>query len=265
MFKNASMSLLAPIDIPTDLAKLYQESKNLSKNIVATFRAKGEVQYLQDGASLFEEDRGFAFIEEGIFRLYKKDKLLRFYSEGDLILISDLKNLEGFSFRSELSSKIRVLKKDQVFTLLSDDPSLLKEFYLWLEVDQTIHQYLCSLYIQEGNHPQIEVSTYQPHEEILSEGEESQHVCILLEGQAEVFQKGKKIAEIKREEIFGELSFFTQGLRTATVKAKTVCMVQEIAQDDFVKVLPQRPVLMEALLRSMAERIVLLNEKKSSH
>ena len=73
---------------------------------------------------------------------------------------------------------------------------------------------------------------------IFLEGDDSQDLYILVSGQVNIFKGDKKIREItKRGALFGEMSFFLGGRRTASVKANDdvkVIRIPKEAVNDFL-------------------------------
>ena len=107
---------------------------------------------------------------------------------------------------------------------------------------------------------------------ILKEGEFSQEVLCLVDGDADVIAHGAKVGTVKREEIFGALAAMSGSPRMASVVASkpTTCMVFE--RDDFEDLLRSHTSVMSKLFEDMARamheanaRIAKLEEKKQDH
>ena len=97
---------------------------------------------------------------------------------------------------------------------------------------------------------------------VLKEGEISNSVMILIEGDLEVCNRDgdsyHSIAIIKQGEVFGEISFFDNEPRTKSVIAKTDVVIGEITQALFSKFRVQHPHIATRFLieasRNLAKR-----------
>jgi CRP-like cAMP-binding protein len=93
---------------------------------------------------------------------------------------------------------------------------------------------------------------FSPGDVIVREGEFSQEVLCLVDGDADVIAHGAKVGKVKQEEIFGALAALTGAPRMASVVAAkpTTCMVFE--RDDFEDLLRSHTALMSKLFEDMA-------------
>ena len=93
-------------------------------------------------------------------------------------------------------------------------------------------------------HPDIAkyFATFTSGQTIFLEGDDSQDLYILVCGQINIFKGDKKIREItKKGSLFGEMSFFLGGSRTASVKASDdvkVIRIPKEAVNDFLRDFP---------------------------
>ncbi|MDE1463177.1 Crp/Fnr family transcriptional regulator [Spartinivicinus poritis] len=101
-------------------------------------------------------------------------------------------------------------------------------------------------------------------ETIISEGEQADHVFILMTGRAEVYVRGVKVGNIYQDEIFGAMAMFTQEKRSATVIAKDDCTLTAVPKDQFINLIQTHPRVCLNLMENMARRINALNQKLAS-
>lgn len=107
-----------------------------------------------------------------------------------------------------------------------------------------------------------EKMTYQANSLILSEDDNGQDLYLILSGEAEVccnlhddeYHQPARVAHLRANDIFGELSLFESGPRTAEVKALTDCEVLKLNGPALTAYLDTRPadgyfVLKELFLR----------------
>jgi CRP-like cAMP-binding protein len=135
---------------------------------------------------------------------------------------------------------------------------------LWLkieELERSILEVLCSLYIDNGVVPKISVRAYRYGDLIINEGDKPDGVYVLIDGEAHVTVDGVKMGTIRAGEIFGEISFLTGNNRTATVVAKTNCIVQFIDSKNFALLIKYKPKFFLNISKNLAQRVVELNKR----
>lgn len=90
---------------------------------------------------------------------------------------------------------------------------------------------------------------------LTDEGRPGHEFYLILEGEATVRRKGRKVATLRDGQYFGELSLLDRGPRTATVTADTDMRLLVLGQREFNGLLDEVPGLAHKLLRTMAERL----------
>ena len=80
--------------------------------------------------------------------------------------------------------------------------------------------------------------TFAPGERVIEQGQSSQSLWILLEGQCEVVKNSQHdgavvLAELEPFSLFGEMSFFSPAPHSANVVAKTPVKLLSIARADY--------------------------------
>lgn len=100
----------------------------------------------------------------------------------------------------------------------------------------------------------------QRGEVIVREGEETDDAYIILEGEVEVTKKGRSIAVLKENSIFGEIAMVDQRPRTATCTAKLPCKLGKVTRKDYKELLRLRPEAINPLLRVVTDRMRSLTD-----
>jgi len=100
---------------------------------------------------------------------------------------------------------------------------------------------------------------------IFSEGESGDRMYVILDGKVKLGQSspdGREslLAVLGPGEVFGELSLFDPGPRTATATAVTDTVVVGLGHADLRPWLTGRPEVAEALLQALAQRLRRTNE-----
>jgi CRP-like cAMP-binding protein len=94
---------------------------------------------------------------------------------------------------------------------------------------------------------------------LIREGERGREFFVLVEGEAEVRRKGKKLATRRKGEFFGEIALVSNVPRVATVTAISPVHVLVIRDKEF-RVLVQRvPAIALKVLEAVADRLPTAN------
>lgn len=98
-------------------------------------------------------------------------------------------------------------------------------------------------------------------EVLIRQGDEADHVFVIIEGHAEAFVDGHKVGDVPKDEIFGAMAVFTGEKRNASVIASEPCTVMLIPKDAFLSLTQSNSKIAHSLIESMARRIDLLNKQ----
>ena len=90
---------------------------------------------------------------------------------------------------------------------------------------------------------------------ILDQGQTGREAFVVLDGTVVAKRNGKKIANLGRGAVVGELSLLDHGPRIATVICETDCELLLLDQRNFMGVLDEVPALAHKLLATLAGRI----------
>ncbi|EPS30318.1 hypothetical protein PDE_05269 [Penicillium oxalicum 114-2] len=119
-----------------------------------------------------------------------------------------------------------------------------------------------SFLIEVGQHlrPQL----HAPNDYILTEGDDARAIYWLVRGAVSVTSRdGESIyAELKPGAFFGEIGVLMDRPRTATIIARTRCMLVVLTKEDFRNILPRFPDVEQAIREEAQERLTILEKKK---
>jgi CRP/FNR family transcriptional regulator, cyclic AMP receptor protein len=91
---------------------------------------------------------------------------------------------------------------------------------------------------------------------LCQEGSRGREFFVIVDGEAEVTVRGKRIGTLGPGEFFGEISLFARVDRTATVTATTPVRFFVVTDRAFESVLDADPALERKLLRALAQRVL---------
>ncbi|KAK8198658.1 hypothetical protein M8818_006525 [Zalaria obscura] len=105
---------------------------------------------------------------------------------------------------------------------------------------------------------------YQPHDYILTEGDDAKSMYWLVRGAVRVTSRDGEstYAELKPGAFFGEIGILMDIPRTATIIAKLRSLVVRLNKEDLQKELPAFPQVERAIREEAVERLAILERKK---
>ena len=79
--------MLSTVDVPEALEKQYEQNKTRARDLVAALDGVGEERLLDAGVDLLQfAESGYVYVKgPAYFKFYHTDRLLRMYSEGDIV------------------------------------------------------------------------------------------------------------------------------------------------------------------------------------
>lgn len=90
---------------------------------------------------------------------------------------------------------------------------------------------------------------------LCKEGSMGQEFFVIVDGEAEVTRKGKRVAMRGGGDFFGEIALLTDTKRTATVKAATPLRCFVLTRRDFRRLLDESPGVERKVMKALAERL----------
>jgi signal transduction histidine kinase len=99
-------------------------------------------------------------------------------------------------------------------------------------------------------------NSYPAGTDLTCEGEEGHTFFVLAEGEADILvnaQDGHSILvdRIRPPAYFGEMAFFGESVRMATIRTRTPCRTLEVDEEDFMRVAQGNPRLLQSLLQQI--------------
>jgi CRP-like cAMP-binding protein len=91
--------------------------------------------------------------------------------------------------------------------------------------------------------------------ELVREGAAGAEFFVILDGTAEVSQRGRKVATLGRGAFFGDLALLDRAPRNATVTAVTPMQLAVLGQREFASMIDEIPGFAHKLLAGLAHRL----------
>ncbi|KZF24442.1 RNI-like protein [Xylona heveae TC161] len=121
-----------------------------------------------------------------------------------------------------------------------------------------------SFLIAIGSHlrPQVQSA----HDNVVTEGDEARAMYWLVRGAVAVTSRDGEstYAELRPGAFFGEIGVLMDIPRTATIVARTRCLLVVLKKEDLMKELPKFPEVERAIREEAQERLTILDRKKKT-
>jgi len=113
-----------------------------------------------------------------------------------------------------------------------------------------------------GKHLRPQV--HSPHDHILTEGDDAKAMYWLVRGAVAVTSRDGEAtyAELRPGAFFGEIGILMDVPRTATIIARTKCLLVVLKKEDLRAELPGYPEMEQAIMEEAQERLTILNKKR---
>lgn len=113
----------------------------------------------------------------------------------------------------------------------------------------------------------IKVRGYQPEEVLIQFDGQGDEFFMLMSGKLDVItSSGKKVAELKPGQFFGEVAFILNERRTATVVAQQTSVVMVIDHTTLKKMpINLRDKIKDKLIAGLIKRVTELNNQVAKH
>jgi len=95
---------------------------------------------------------------------------------------------------------------------------------------------------------------------LCKEGELGQEFFVIIEGEAEVTRRGKRLATNRKGDFFGEIALLENTPRVATVTATTPLRFFVLTSQDFRHLLDENPKVERKVLHALARRVLVLSK-----
>ncbi|SEM58058.1 Cyclic nucleotide-binding domain-containing protein [Pseudomonas sp. NFIX51] len=221
-----------------------------------------EVAPSKDLSSSLADSQLF-LLESGQVQASVDERPLFYLHEGDLLGLRRGVDLPHWQLSSEQPLSLIPYQRSAVFQHLYADEQR-SELFLQYLIGQTA---LLSDAVARLKQPELRNSNgfqrVAKGEVLIHQGDDADHVFVIIEGHAEAFVDGHKVGDVPKDEIFGAMAIFTGEKRNASVIASEPSTLMLIPKSQFLSLTQSNPRIAHSLIESMARRIDLLNKEVS--
>ncbi len=205
----------------------------------------------------------FYYIIEGNISAEYDGKELYLFEKGDVILHPSIDDVEETGLYYSVKSEVVVdsIPMQKLQQVLASNVELVGQWVSISALNQLQLNQMIGVLTEKEERANPGFGRYKAGMAIITEGEEADFVYSISDGTAVAVHNGIEVGEIKKDEIFGAIAVLTEQKRTASVIAKTDCIVLMVHKDEFSKMVKSHPKLFLNILTSLAEKIISLNAK----
>lgn len=100
-----------------------------------------------------------------------------------------------------------------------------------------------------------EETVYPAGTEIIHQGDHGDSMFLIAEGEVDVHRDDAILARLKTQDYFGEMSILDGEPRSASVTARTDCLLLRIKQEDFYHILSQHADVALHMIQTLTRRL----------
>lgn len=248
---------------PAYADQLMNRLQSIPAQLVEGLQPAGDLLHFDNIEDLAQQTTGnlLFLIKDGLVHAEVDDRPLFYLQEGDLIGLRQGLELPNWRYSSDEPVTLEPYLRTEVFKNIHEDESRQELFTQYL-IGQTA---LLSDALARLKQPEVRPTTGFQHfaagEELIQQGDEADHVFVIIEGHAEAYVDGQKVGDVQKDEIFGAMAVFTREKRSATVVASEPCTVMIIPKEQFLSLMQSNPRIAHSLIESLARRIDLMNKE----
>lgn len=234
------------------LACLSEVSQSLS-SLMEEFFEPVELSQGQDiGAGVYK-------VESDGIKLLLGEVALGLMQSNDIIVVLNPVN-KNVTFKVEFNTPCGFISDDKLQELVESNHEIRDKIFKYLNCSIDFFSavsssaFFCELPVLP------DIRSFPVGSKIISQGNNDSDVYTMIGGTAEVLVDGVVVGEISSDEIFGALSALTGELRSADVVAKTECTVICVKQEEFYKLLENKPQTSAKLVTDLANALLKTNK-----
>lgn len=255
-----------------DTSPLFKE---LSEAAKAAFASLVEDSSLEPETLKFPRDSELAeqlpfedslfLVKEGYLKCSIEEKMIFFLEKGDVFGLGDYFAKVPSSITSEFVVSLERFSRSALVAELSKDQAKTAKWCEYIDFTCASQMELIRTLTRHECRIEPETLVFSPGDTIIVEGTEAEQVFTLLQGCAEVYHGEQLVGEILDGEIFGAMAVATNTRRTASVVAKSSCVVFAVAKENFLALVETHPETAFRLVESMSRVIVSQNKKLAGY
>ncbi|MCL6417336.1 cyclic nucleotide-binding domain-containing protein [Aestuariirhabdus sp. Z084] len=201
------------------------------------------------------------FVQQGVVHADIEGRALFYLTEGDLVGLRQGMGLPPCTYSVRQQAILVPYDRQSVFSHIHKDADRQYQFTRYILGQSALFTDALARSTKVKAHPATGFMHVKKGESIIQEGDDADHVYIIMSGHAEAFVKDVKVGDVYKDEVFGAMAVFTNEKRSASVIASEDSTVMTVPQDQFVDLMQTHPRICSTLVENMARTINDLNKQ----
>jgi CRP/FNR family transcriptional regulator, cyclic AMP receptor protein len=215
-----------------------------------------------DGFSIRgERSRQFHVLEEGMVRCLLDGKPLFYLEAFDMLGDTPVLLDDRAEISSEFTVRIKSYDRVEFLNAVNATPEFARAWSTYLEYRLSMYAELMAALTAKGDPVHASTLHFNKGQVIIVQNSIAKDVYTMLNGEADVYLDDNHIGEVLEGEIFGAMAATTHLTRTASVIARTDCVVLSVPKEYFLTLAETHPRTLLKLIDDMTRIIVSQNEK----
>lgn len=248
---------------PAYADKLISRLQAMPAALLAGLEPAGEPLVIEESEDFGQTLPGnqLFLIDQGLINGLVDGRPLFYMQEGDLLGLRQGVEMPACRYASDEPVTLIPYTRAAVFKHIYASEERQELFVQYLVGQTALLSNALAQLKQTDINPATGFQSFAGGEELIHQGDDADHVFIIIEGHAEAYVDGHKVGEVEKDEIFGAMAVFTREKRSATVIASEPCTVMIIPKEQFLGLMQSNTRIAHSLIESMAKRINLLNRE----
>jgi CRP/FNR family transcriptional regulator, cyclic AMP receptor protein len=220
-----------------------------------------EVTKLEGFSIRGDRTRQFHVLEEGMVRCQLDGKPLFYLEAFDLIGDTPVLLDDRAEISSEFTVRIKSYDRAQFLSAVNATPEFARAWSDYLEYRLSMYAELMAALTSKGDPVHASTLHFNKGQVIIVQNSIAKDVYTMLSGEADVYLDDNQIGEVLEGEMFGAMAATTHLTRTASVIARTNCVVLSVPKEYFLTLAESHPRTLLKLIDDMTRIITSQNEK----
>ncbi len=248
---------------PPYIDNLIESLQALPAQMLEGLKPAGEAIEISGADNFYQDypsDRLY-LVEEGIVHTEIEGRALFYLQDGDLIGLRQGLGLPPCTYAIRQFARLIPYNRQALFKHVHQNEKHQEMFTRYILGQSALLADSLARSSQLRSHPATGFMHVKKGGSIIQEGDDADHVFIIMNGHAEAFVKGLKVGDVHKDEVFGAMAVFTNEKRSASVIASEDSTVMTVPKDQFVDLMQTHPRICSTLVENMARTIISLNQK----
>ena len=252
-------------EVSENFGRLNAAVQECVQALLGALELEGEFFELPAGQALHrpgQQDACLYRVLNGFLEFRTPEKSLFYFETDDLVGLGDFLRQPEAVIVGESTVVLERFARRAFDEQLLKRPAALELWHRCLELNLCLMTALADSCLARREAAAIpKTRFFAPGSAIIIQDTEPKEIFTMSRGTADVFVGNQKVGEVRSGEIFGALGPAAGRRRSASVIARTACLVKAVPQEQFLALAASHPRTVMKLVEDMARVIMSQNER----